>query len=229
MSKTRRGFYHWFSEITLPEPTNDEELLTLYPFLRNATGVVDESAVTAAKHRVVQGHMKLAMSLVAEFAVRSPLKTDSMVSVALEAMVDGVEMIASGSIDHHVPNPNVTGYLITTIRGRVTKYLAGDGIVRCDPQTYKKLREAGAYLPVVVFDLSASHTRIPVLSSSRMEYTDLVQNIVEDDRERKILDMRLSGESDVSIGQKLGLSKVRVGQLRKKIGDKFLEQFNEFR
>lgn len=173
---------------------------------------------------MIEGHIRLAMSLVAEFAMRAPNRTNEMVSVALEALIDGIEMIERGAIDHHSV-PNITGYLIMTVRGRISKFLTGDGVFRCDLKTYKKLKDSGKDMPIVILDLSSRHLRIPVLPSSEMELKELFNAIAQDKKEKQVLDLRIVGYNDPQIAQMMGLTKQRVAQIRKKIGEKFLESY----
>jgi DNA-binding NarL/FixJ family response regulator len=183
----RKGIDHWLGQLTLPEPCNDAECLRLYPLVRG-------------KHkpsidRIVLGHIKFSFAIVT--SVFTSGDSDSVMSVAFEALIDGVNRISTGALDHHTV-PNITGYLAVTIKGKVTKFLNNKRILTKVP------------------------SRLFVLDHSPLEYKEILSKIIENSREEEVLELRLSGRKDPEIGRMIGLSKQRVTQIRQHIGQKLL-------
>lgn len=212
-----RGYYHWFSEINLPEGISEDECQSLYPkLLKN-----DQEA----KHRIILGHIRLGMSIVARFARQYPHKTDSMVAEICDALVMGVEKIVEGAIEHHA-SPNITGFLVSCMVGRLKRWVTQDGIIRCSIATYRKLVAQGAEAPVHVMGLSPKHLEI----ESRFTFEDvdeMVNAITLTDRERMVIELRMEGMSDAEIAKRpeFNCTYQNIQHLRKKIGTRFLEKF----
>lgn len=223
--RRRRGFTHWISRAAnLPEKLSEEELQECYRKLR-------ETGDRSAAERIIMGHVRLGLSKVAEFAVRSPNKIDEMVSIVLEVLTEGCGRIAAGAIDHHEGSPNVTGYLMSMVRGRLTRFVTGDGTLRISLETYKRMLSKNKGIPqVVIFDGSDLISR-QVQQKARWDRDDLremidsaistVQKGLKTDRSdlvRRVIELRVEGLKDPDIGERLDLTGRRIQQIRAAVG-----------
>jgi hypothetical protein len=182
----RKGIEHWLGLRPLPKACDDEECLRLYPLVRGGH--------KPSIDRIILGHLKFAFAIVT--SVFNSGDSDSAISVAFEALVDGVIAIEKGSLDHHTV-PNITGYLAVTIKGKVTKFL------NAQKRTLKRFPH-----------------RLYSIDNRQIEYEEILSKILEDRKEREIIELRLSGRKDPEIGRLMGLTKQRVAQIRQKIGQR---------
>lgn len=182
----RKGIDHWLGLRPLPDACNDQECLRLYPLIRGGH--------KPSIDRIILGHLKFAFSIVS--SVFNSGDSDSAISVAFEALVDGVVLIEDGALDHHTV-PNITGYLAVTIKGKVTKFL------NAQRRTLKRFPH-----------------RLYLIEPDIIEYEEILCKILEDRKEREIIELRLSGRKDPEIGKLMGLTKQRVAQIRQQIGQR---------
>lgn len=213
-----RGYYHWFSEINLPEPILDEECQALYP--RLMVGDVE------ARNRIILGHIRLGMSIVSRFAGSFPHKTDEMVAIMCDTLVTRVERISDGSIEHH-KIPNIGGYLMTRISRRLQRFLHEDHTVRIPEATFKRRKKEGRPLERPKHhEIKEEHLLVDDSKYLQIENIEEVINaITTNERERVVVTLRMEGETDQQIAEKLQCKYQNVQYLRKKIGNRFLEKF----
>lgn len=207
MSKPRRGFRHWLGEKELPEPLPTAILLRYYQLLRHAK---NSGVRKVAAKKIVMGHVRLGMSIVARWALGYAHRTDDMVSVMLEALVDGVQLISEGALDHHIGDPEIGGYLVQTIYGRINKFL-------------RRPLVAVSTVPI-----RGTHERAMGRKGEQESYDlrEIIDRSIETDQERNVIDLRIQGLSDEEVGQVLQppLTKQRVFQIRDQVRRRIQEQ-----
>lgn len=230
----RRGFDHWLgsNQNLMPQPLAPDRLLRYYWFLRHS--VVPLSRRVAA-NRIIMSHIRLGMSIVSYYAVRWPNKVDLLVAEMLYCLVNSTDLIAKGAIDCH-DEPNVTGYLVTAIKGHLNKVGCRDRVMSIDPSRYKRGISHVAISMSAILDLEKTNyvrkgktmlDELVVKQDSTSDLLEMVLSCTEYDTERDVVFLRIAGFKDEEIGNKLGLSKMRISQIRSVIRDRVMEKLNE--
>lgn len=221
--KRRRGFSHWITTaVDLPRMLPESEVQAAYQELR-----FGERKAEAAE-KLILGHIRLGLSKVAEFAVQSPNKIEEMASEVFDALIDGVWLIASGSIDHH---GNVTGYLMRTVRGRLLRFVTrGDGILRVSLETYRKLKDLNKQ--IIIVGSGIENCIAQRNETEWKEVTEVVDKSIDQVQRqirtrpgvvRRVVELRVEGLDDQEIGDCLELTRARIQQIRQKIKDAITE------
>lgn len=209
---TRRWFDHWLSS-NRERHLSPKRLMVCYNVLRHA----NQRRQLAAAHRIVLCHMNLGMSIVAEFAVRHPHRTDMLVSEMFYSLTRSVERIRHGAIDGH-DIPNVTGYLRFTLTNDLKKALSKERF-GMRPETYRKGKH-GRMLPLNGFDFEDK-------KGDDRDLLEVVWLQVKTEQERAIVSLRLDSHNDKQIGELLELSPARVGQIRNRLYVKVMEHLDD--
>lgn len=201
-------FACWIGEKRL----SPERLQRYYFFLRNSKVKRNKEA---ASRKIILSHIALGMSLVEEAGRRFPNKTDVFVSEMMYMLVYATKRISLGFIDHHGENPNVSGYLTEMVRGHLAKMGAKDRIMGIRLGTYRKGKH-GISVPL--------NGHIFVVRKENAN--DLMEHIIhhcESELEEVIVKMRAASHNDEVIGDYVGLSKQRVGQIRSNLRNRIME------
>lgn len=125
-----------------PRKLDDEALSSLVQKLRDG----DDSV----KHSIIEGHMRLAMSIVAEFA--TPFRADDLVGEALLGLTQAVEWSGPHTIDgvdhpSRLHDNNITPYIASTIRRFLRDFISTDRSVFMPGRTFRAKAAAGEINP----------------------------------------------------------------------------------
>jgi RNA polymerase sigma factor (sigma-70 family) len=145
-----------------------------------------------ARNKVIESHIPLGMQIIKR--IHHKYKRDLIPEMTYHLTM-AVQRICEGALEHY-EEKNISGYLYTCMWGQLIQFAKKEHkrkhITACEPPTIKW------------FD--------------HMEYQEILDKF--DGRERQILEMRIEGYKDIEIGEKLGLTKQRVHQLREGIKSK---------
>lgn len=231
MPHRRRFFRHWLTTVeTFPEKLSDADLRSWYEKLRHSQ---DKREASKA---IIYGHVRLALSIVAQFAVRAPYSIEDLSSEALEGLTHGTKLLGQGAIDSHGEHPNVTGYLVSTINGRLLRYVSKNGIMRMGQNAYKKMmQEHGEVKQIVLLDGFEHHVKRKTVKGGA-EFKELEEAVdtsirevqnglrgVRQDLVEMVITLRRQGFCDPQIGQQLNLTRQRIHQIRHMVGQRLLE------
>lgn len=146
--------------------------------------------------KLLFGHLRLGLSIVAHYATKYPNKVDDLVSEMLVALTNGCNRMANGSLDNHLSSPNVGGYLNQTVTGRIKKFLQKERLVPLtDPR----------------------RTSDAVEEDFSDELMEIVNKAIQDEDERRVITLRLKGFSDPQIAEQMEYSRGRIQQIRQNV------------
>jgi len=205
----KMGFDHWLGNVQLPEAAEENFIMSIYPALRMGD--------TDAKRLVIGRHIRLTFGIVRYFAAGYS-DTDELVAEGLMALVHGIELIVGGALDHHVPQPNVGGYLNRTISGALNKL-----VTRRRGVNEKTYRKYGGKTPRIILSDSESWVRAgkDVLETLEQEETLIVlTSKLKTFKESEVLRLRLEGHTDREISFRLGVTEAAVWKIRQTLKER---------
>lgn len=196
------GFQHWLGSQELAEAADAVFCDAIYPALRLGE--------PEAKRLVARRFMRMAFSLCSRYAM-TYWDTDELVAEALLTLVESVEMISKGALDHHVPKPNIGGYINMSIYGSLNKI-----VTRRLGVNEKTFRKHGGRTPRLVFTDSQAWITDSKSAGSIVETREIMELMEQSMKlqEREVFNLRMQGNSDFEIAEMLGLSRQRIQQIR---------------
>ena len=157
---------------------------------------------------IVLGHARLAIRIAGQYCYRPSLDQD-LVSVALLALIDGCLTIADGKA-----TDNITGYLISLVHSRCSRFACEDRTVRVPRASLIKAAKEGKKITLPRFEDSiALATKHHSHGCSTAELKEFIFSCCIDDQERDIVRLRVERYTNVEIGEILKISAMRVGQI----------------
>lgn len=161
-------------------------------------------------------HVRLGMATVARWALTYSHRTEDMVSEMLDALVDGVKMISEGALDHHEGKPEISGYLVQTMYGRINKLLR-----RSRESNTLSLRAEG-----IKHEIQKAISRKG--QQDRKDLMEIIDLSIRTKQERTVIELRVEGYDDTEIGQMMEppVTKGRVHQIRTTVKRRIQEQLS---
>lgn len=217
LSKIRgsaRSYRHPFYKLDLQPLTDDEKPLLI---LKIKDGDLE------AAHKVVLGHLRLALGIVGRYmmVIENQTKSDDLVSAAVEGLCEGVNKIRHEGL----PHTNLSGFLAEYIHRFISDYLDKFSTVRVPGRTRRRLGTE-FHAPATI-ELNSSlidkNLEIRLHDLEEIEVRELIDKISENDLDRKIIALRMEGHKDDAIGLQLGVSKTTVYLIRRDIEKRLLE------
>lgn len=160
---------------------------------------------------LIKGHINLAANIVGRYIATYNEDGDALFSAALVGVCDAVDKIRKGVMTHN----NVTGYITDTIHGFISDELDKLRFIRIPRRT----RHDHDYkIPDFV-----RHNLVEccVFDSNELEVEEIKEKLIESDRDREILDYRLSGYSDPEIADLIGVSTKTVFVYRREMQKRY--------
>lgn len=205
-------FRHWLSR-RLPKRIEDP-LLILESVKRGEPEAIE---------KMILGHMGLVTGLVARYNRAN--RSDELVSAAFYGLVNAVNRIASGHLDHHDPNP--TAYIVTFVHGEIRRVLSEKSI------SVKTIQLPGILLP------KGRRSRSNAVAGDRMDefigshpdttldVEEKIKCIVSDKTDERIIELLRLGYDGMGIGKKLNLHRSSVSRRISRIRKIYRELENE--
>lgn len=145
----------------------------------------------AAINEMIEGYMRLAMSVVKRCKDRSEL-----CSVALFAVVKAVHYIAEGRLTHENPDAYIATFIHRDVR-RAKKR-----------QEFISEKDGSPYLH---FDLQEDES-VGYIQHSNVAVEDIINAVTEDRTDREIISMLQTGHDMTEIGHRLALHKGNISR-----------------
>ena len=205
------GFYTELARdpdyLNIPERIDEEELDRRVSALR----LGDMSQV----NRISVMLMRLALSLVANFA--HPRRTPDLIGVAMLTLVESVRSASTRLNDN-----NIVAFVSTHINHRLKDAIAKDHVVCIPPRTLRSFRQQGitAFVP-----LSTSYLHLEGVArreEASLEFRDMIEKMVKDDRERLLVDMRIQRHAIEVIAEQMGVSVSLIHKLKSDMRKRFI-------
>lgn len=205
-------FRHWLSK-KLPKRIEDP-LLILESVKRGEPEAIEE---------MILGHMGLVTGLVARYNRAN--RSDELVSAAFYGLVNAVNRIASGHLNHDYPNP--TAYIATFVHGEIRRTLSERSV------SVKTVQLPGILLP------KGRRSRRAAVAGDRMDefigaYPDTtldveerINALVNDKTDERIIELLRLGYDGMGIGKKLNLHRSSVSRRVNRIRKIYRELENE--
>lgn len=206
---------HPLGGMNFPERIAEDRLDSLVDQLRKGdTTVIGE---------IVEGHIRLALSIASGFAARMPHQSDVFVAEALFALSRAVAEAAGKLRDN-----NITAYLSLRMNSACFKAMVGQQIVRIPKSTMDDMKARGeaVVLPVVErivpFDVLAR-------ASDLSELKEMIQSCVRTAFEGQVIKLRELGYNDPQIADLLKCSRSSASMARKAVRQRFEEKEAQLR
>jgi len=158
----------------------------------------------SAKDRLIEGHIRLALSLANKFIKKFPQWEDALVSTAISTLVDKAERVEAGVL----VDDNVGAYINSCVTFALRHLVAN------------KIKEENRKLPKATEDIVYNEETYNLLLESIMKSSDF------SDREKTLMSLRIEGFNDREIAEKFDppISTQRVCIVRNNLRGK-LEKF----
>jgi len=213
-----KGFKSGF--ITAPPRESDTELVKLVERLRSG----DNSTI----ERIILGHLGLTIQIVGRYVSYFPNKSDDLMSVASVALTEAV-----GRFPKTARNNNITGYIVSTIHGRISDYLKEeDRTVKISSHERKRVKEKSdedhtvgfLYTNSIEFDyLEKSNSRLGDILRSNISYTvpdnlefqEIIDKCCFTRFEYLVYSKMMEGMTEAEISKEMRISKQRINIVKK--------------
>jgi RNA polymerase sigma factor (sigma-70 family) len=204
-----------------PEKIEEDRLLDLV--LRLQAGDFSVS------HSIIQGHMRLAMAIVADYA--NPRQSDDLVGEAMLRLTQAVEWCGGPKTRLH--DQNITPYLASTMRSAVRNFKSRDRIFGMKARTLRNKKAKGEIdekdfaRKATLYTIGEEFSDIlPITPIARRTEPDIalkeiLQLAIRTDGERRVITLRAQGYSHTEIAPIMHLSIRRIGQLNADVEERF--------
>jgi RNA polymerase sigma factor (sigma-70 family) len=217
--RRRVSYKHPLGEVDLPKALAPQELELLVVKLR--------AGDQTAKKPIIDSHYRLVLSIVGNYTIPQRHRLDDIVSVALLELVETVEAHAK-LIDN-----NITPYIVSRVCHAINLYIDQDKVIRV-PKTTRN-RNGLTAPKITSLDAIASKERkeetrdkdYNKLAAPSYKALDKVwehlESVLENDTERKIIELKLKGLNGAEIAKAVGLSESRVSTIKNEIQRRFFQ------
>jgi len=158
--------------------------------------------------------LRLTMSLVSNFA--HPRRTPDLIGVATLTLVESVNAAAVRLTDN-----NIIPFVSTHINMRLKDAIAKDHVVCIPPRTLRSFRQQGIEAFVPLTTASCGYEGIARPEGPSLEFTDMMNKIVRNDRERLVLNMRAERHGLAVIAESMGVSIALVHKLKAELRSRY--------
>lgn len=196
------GYRRVLSTENFPFKIEDKRKLELLKLVRKGN--------TEAKNELILGHVRLAVSIVDRYIIiYSCRHSDDMLdSAAIEGLTVAVNRVEQG----HLKHDNVTGYIIKFIHNYISECLRKLPPVYT-PRGHSYPRYVGAEMLEIMVQEDNPHALIVV--------KDLIDCTIRNERERRIVDLRIIGYTDKEIAKIMDIPQVSVFRIRQTLKQRF--------
>lgn len=168
-----------------------------------------------AINQMIMSHIRLVLLLVNRHLHNCPHYGYDLDSVAMLGVVNCVHKIANGAMANH---DNITGYITKHIHGLIQREIGKSHIVptpRSVPNIVTTNHGTLGYRTNADGDMAIIDLR------------DALEHLVENRRERRILELREKGYTDQEVGEILGISQWTVRLIRLELYRRYRQQQKE--
>ena len=185
--------------IYYPEPLDDDLKLEIVSELKAGN--------LSRKDQLILSHIRLAFAIAKRYIKKHNLSRlyDELNSAAAEGVIIAVDRISKGYLKHN----NATGYIVKFVHNSIIQTWAKQPIVP-SPRN-RNNTETHSFL-----DIHANFDDSKVISIH-----ETLDCIIRTQRERRIVDLRIKGYTDVQIGAIMGMPHQTIQRLRKILRKRF--------
>ncbi len=195
--RKRQSFQHYLgsNNRVAQRRLTDEEVLKCYKILRYGKS---QKAKIIARKLLTLNFLGLGFAHATRFVSSRKSQSDEIVGEMIWGLIHGLELIEQGAIDHHNGTPNIAGYLVSSMTGRMMKY-----IQYCPPQLLPNPKSRKV--------------------ADRTELRELIEKSILSDQEMKVISYREEGYKDRQIGEFMNLTTQRIHQIRTDVKKRLME------
>lgn len=230
------GFETDFSHQEIPEAIDKERAKELTRRLRNGD--------TSVKQELIDGHIRLACSIVSKFLVGRRQKTDDILAAGLLGLCQAVEWAQERMVDD-----NIAPYIVVTVSRHIRDFLESDSLIPIPRKTFVKMIQdqlsSGAKLFNVLPLIQPIEKKLKEDEENEQDdttsleptYYDEVWNLEQDElyerihateREKGIVQLLLEEWTYRDIAGMYGISYARVNQIVKDLRERVLNLGEEY-
>jgi DNA-directed RNA polymerase specialized sigma subunit len=226
--KTARLQHRLGSDPSIPRGIEPSRLEYLVVRLRSC------EATTEERHELAVGHIRLGLAIAASYNVKcrreggdKQTRGEDLASVAMFAITLAIDRAPEKLKDN-----NITGYIISTMKGLMFRFIVKDKVVRYTEHAHVLARRAGKKLPKIEAEelndenpkVRRGIRRAPFSAPPDNRLRAIRERLslcVDDERDERISEMRLQGYNDREIGEVLGISAQSVSKRREAMAARF--------
>lgn len=176
---------------------------------------------------IVSSMLCLTMHIARRLTKKDPTSSDDITSEALLALVEFVDQLLVREVDEDF---NHYAYLTKCIELRVKDFIISNRVIRIPPRTmHLKIKEGaleslnntvdvGTDVISDVIDISRyklTKRQVAINSTPETDLRDIINRVVEDDCDRKIIEMQIAGHSNQEISEQTGMHPDRLKERKK--------------
>lgn len=198
-------FKHWLSGYEFAPKIEDEQMAVLLCRVRDG----DKQAIKA----MIEGHLRLANSVVSRYLRSKPADPDVLVSAAWFAVTYAVNRIAAG----HLTHDNPSGYIMMFLHRYLHAALNDQPVIKspCDSVNH-----------IMCHQLRSEHDQ-PVQPDTSMEVEEKIEYLANDETDIEIIRLLRRGHIAADVAYELGLHPGNVSRRIRRIRKTYLELINE--
>jgi hypothetical protein len=182
-----------------------------------------------ARQRIINGYIPYAIAIARNVHRSRGGNFLELRAQALLLLVQGVDCVCHGAVDHHVGEPDVKAYLSAKIGFALIRFRQKDRLFAVSAKRY----HTGKFRTVTTVEhLEQVHESTDL---ENVEMEDMLKAVNVTPQEHLALMSRLAGHTDEQIGQLLGglpgqsaVSKARVGQIMKGLGERVRARYKRY-
>jgi RNA polymerase sigma factor (sigma-70 family) len=153
------------------------------------------------KDELIRHHIRTALSITAWFVGKADL--EDLVSEAMLAVVEAVERAQQKLRDN-----NITPFIRSNVRGKLARFIDAESGLS-ERQLYKN----GVPRP--------KRVEMPERSARESDLLQVILDLCSDNREREIVMLKSQYYNDTEVGEMVGLSRQRVGQILSDLEERY--------
>jgi len=174
-----------------------------------------------AREKLIKHFLLIARQCIGTILAVYPIyqkELEEMISEAAFQVVDIVDKISHGNRFE----PKLMSYVAVTIFQQVNEMLSSINSIKIPLTTQRRMRSQGKEFPISFSDESINDISHDYTDSD-FEVREALEEVISTPIERKIIELRESGYTDIEIGETLGLSQSTICLLRLNLYQRYLE------
>lgn len=222
----------------LPAQIPEEELAKLVQQLK------ENRSLLSVKNKIIEGHLRLGISIAARFASKSKFRVDDLVGEMLLCIVESVPRFCGGrGYDN-----NITPYLVSCIHSRLSTFIEEDRTIHMPGRTVRHYTATGSNkldkMPLQIYlaqggTISTSmdeyegpeNFKSPYIlpetidDHSGMEVLEILDKVTNNFIEKRVIKLRAEGLSYKEISPLVGYSQASISIMVQSIEERFNKMY----
>lgn len=226
------SFTSWLGTQDLPHQIEETQLQQMVAKLRGG----DDSVINP----IIEGHIRLAMSIVAKYVAKHPRRKNDIIGAALAGLTEGVRKAQTALYDD-----NITPYLVVLVHRAISDFLEKDHLIPIGRQYIRSRGGYTAFSDALPFERPICHLSLSPMfkdigdeengeeefdlspatrdtSQDKLIADDLLNQLQLTWVEQQVIDLKCEGYNGEAIAKKMGCSRARICQILTGVRERYL-------